>query len=88
MPSARYSLRAAVVGDLPRLYALDRVSRDDTDRRSSFHRAVREARSWVIEQQDDVVGHGIVSHEFFGRSFLDLIYIDEKCRGLGLGEAH
>ena len=81
----KYSIRQAVLADTPKLYALDHVARDDAHRRLSIDRAIREARSWVIEQRDVVVGYGIISHEFFGRSFLDLIYIDEKCRGQGLG---
>ena len=80
-----YSIRRAVLADIPRLYVLDHVARDDADRRSSIDRAIREARSWVIEQDDLVLGYGIISHEFFGRSFLDLIYVEEQSRGQGLG---
>jgi ribosomal protein S18 acetylase RimI-like enzyme len=80
-----YSIRQAGPSDAGSLYALDHVAREDLDRRSFIDRAIREARSWVIERQDVVLGYGIINHEFFGRSFLDLIYIDEKCRGQGLG---
>lgn len=80
-----HSIRRAVLTDTPRLYALDHVARDDAERRSSIDRAIREERIWVIERRDLVLGYGIISHEFFGRSFLDLIYIDERYRGEGLG---
>ena len=80
-----YPIRQAVRADTPKLYALDHVVRHDEERRSFIDRAIREERCWVVERPDVVAGYGIISHEFFGRSFLDLIYIDEKCRGHGLG---
>jgi ribosomal protein S18 acetylase RimI-like enzyme len=80
-----YSIREALIADLPALHALDHVARDSADRRSMIDRAVREARSWVIEGDGAVAGYGIISHEFFGRSFLELIYIDQRARGKGLG---
>jgi ribosomal protein S18 acetylase RimI-like enzyme len=78
-------IRQAVLSDAARLYALDHAARGDADRRSWIDRAIREARSWVIERHDVVLGYGIMSHEFFGRSFVDLIYVDEHFRGQGLG---
>jgi len=81
----RISIRQARVADAALLYALDHIARNDADRRSLIDRAIREARGWVIEREDVLVGYGIISHEFFGRSFLDLIYINERSRGHGLG---
>lgn len=80
-----YSIRQAVRSDTPKLYALDHIGRHDEERRSFVDRAIRDERCWVIEQRDVVTGYGVISHEFFGRSFLDLIYIDERSRGQGLG---
>jgi ribosomal protein S18 acetylase RimI-like enzyme len=79
------SIRQAVHADTPKLYAIDRIARHDEDRRAFVDRAIREARCWVVERRNVVAGFGIISHEFFGRSFLDLIYIDEQNRGQGLG---
>lgn len=31
------------------------------------------------------MGYGVMSHDFFGRSFLELVYIDEAHRSLGYG---
>ena len=82
---AEYSIRPAVLADTSRLYTLDHVARNDRDRRSVIDRAIGEGRSWVIERDKLALGYGIISHDFFGRSFLDLIYIEEQSRGQGLG---
>lgn len=79
------STRLAELSDAGRLYAFDQVAQEDPDRKSFVDRAIREGRSWIIEHQNVVLGYGIISHEFFGRSFLELIYIGEECRGQGLG---
>jgi len=81
----RYSIRQAIPKDAQRLYLIDHIAREDADRRSSIDRAIREARCSVVERNEVILGYGIISHEFFGRSFLDLIYIEEQSRGQGLG---
>ena len=79
------SIRQAVRSDTPKLHGLDSVAQHDEKRTLMIDRAIREERCWVIEQSNVVVGYGIISHEFFGRSFLDLVYIDEQKRGIGIG---
>lgn len=80
-----YSIRQGVFADEVHLHALDHIARHDEDRRSTIDRAVREERCWIVERDEIVVGYGIISHAFFGRSFLELIYIDVSRRGQGLG---
>ncbi len=80
-----WSVRQVVIADVSALYALDHVAAVVSDRRSFIDRAVHEARSWVIETDGALSGYGIISHEFFGRSFIELIYIAERWRGHGLG---
>jgi ribosomal protein S18 acetylase RimI-like enzyme len=82
-----YSIRQATHADTPKLCALDPIARGDPDRRVMIDRAIREASCCVIERNAIVLGYGIISHQFFGRSFLELIYIDEAHRGEGLGPA-
>lgn len=78
-------IREAVGKDLPTLNDLDRIAREDS-RRSSFIRiAVEDHRAWVVETSAGIAGYGIISHEFFGRSFIDLIYIAEPYRSSGYG---
>ncbi len=80
-----WSIRQAVVADVSALYTLDHVAAVASVRRSFIDRAVREARCWVIETDGALSGYGIISHEFFGRSFIEMIYITERSRGHGLG---
>ncbi|MEL6320556.1 MAG: GNAT family N-acetyltransferase [Cyanobacteria bacterium J06626_14] len=78
-------IRQAVSKDLPALSNLDHVARNDSDRRDFIRDAIKAHRAWVLEVSTRVVGYGIISHEFFGRSFLDLIYIAESHRSRGFG---
>jgi ribosomal protein S18 acetylase RimI-like enzyme len=80
-----YSIRPAVDEDASALYALDHIASVSPDRRSMIDRAIREARMLVVGGDGAVAGYGIIRHEFFGRSFLELIYIAESSRGKGLG---
>jgi GNAT superfamily N-acetyltransferase len=80
-----WSIRQAVVADVSALYALDHVAAVASDRRSFIDRAVLEARCWVMDADGVLSGYGVISHEFFGRSFIELIYINERSRGQGFG---
>jgi ribosomal protein S18 acetylase RimI-like enzyme len=71
--------------DLLVLNELDHIARDDSSRQSFIEDATRTQRAWTIEDSKEIVGYGIISHEFFGRSFLELIYIDESKRSKGYG---
>ncbi len=78
-------IRQATADDLPHLSDLDHVAHADAERRVFIRKAVLAHRAWVIEVSEAVVGYGIISHDFFGRSFLDLIYIEEAKRSSGYG---
>ncbi|MFN0205481.1 MAG: N-acetyltransferase family protein [Planctomycetota bacterium] len=80
-----YSIRPAVLEDTRGLYSLDHTALASAERRSTIDRAIREARILVVEHSGVVAGYGIISHEFYGRSFLELVYIAEPSRGKGLG---
>ena len=78
-------IRQAGGRDLPALIDLDHIARTDSGRRDFIRDAIEAHRAWVLEVSTRVVGYGIISHEFFGRSFLDLIYIAESHRSRGYG---
>lgn len=77
--------RLGVADDLPILYALDRIARREPTRRLMLKKAAVSESLWVAEGDEGVVGYGIVTHDFFGRTFIDLIYIEEEQRGKGIG---
>ena len=78
-------IRLATAVDLPLLYELDHIARSDQGRRAFVARSVTEGRTWVVEQAGQVWGYGVISHDFFGRSFLEMIYMAIERRGQGWG---
>ena len=38
-----------------------------------------------LTESGEIAGYGVISHDFFGRSFLELIYIDQEKRSKGYG---
>lgn len=80
-------IRMAVAADLDTLFGLDQVARSEAERCACIARAVAEQRAWVVARAGQVRGYAVISHDFFGRSFLELVYIGEEHRGQGLGPA-
>ena len=79
------SIRLTTEQDLPVLNQIDHVARDESERRLFIKDATHANRAWTIEAAETIVGYGIISHGFFGRSFLELVYIDENRRSEGYG---
>lgn len=78
-------IRQAVADDLSTLSDLDRTARGSADRGDFIRDAVKGHRAWVVELSEGIIGYGVLSHGFFGRSFIDLIYIAETLRSSGYG---
>ncbi len=81
----RPAIRQGEESDLSTLHRLDRTAQLEADRRVLIRNAILNRSCWVVEVGGDIVGYGVVSHSFFGRSFLELIYIDESHRSRGYG---
>lgn len=82
---AEHLIRQAVPDDILTLSNLDQIARGSSDRREFIQDAVQNNRAWVVEICDRIIGYGLISHGFFGRSFIDLIYIAEPLRSSGYG---
>ncbi len=82
---AEHMIRQATPDDISTLSNLDQIARSSSDRRDFIQDAVKNSRAWVIEISDRIIGYGVISHGFFGRSFIDLIYIAETMRSSGYG---
>ncbi len=82
---AEHLIRQATPDDISTLSNLDQIARSSSDRRDFIQDAVKNSRAWVIEISDGIIGYGVISHRFFGRSFIDLIYIAETLRSSGYG---
>lgn len=78
-------IRPATAVDLPALHILDRVAQSEPERRAFIDRSVGEGRAWVIELAGQIWGYSVIGHDFFGRSFLEVVYIAAERRGQGVG---
>lgn len=78
-------IRQAEECDLQSIFCLDHETQSESKRGELIREAVLDNRCWVLESGKDIVGYGIMTHGFFGRSFLDLIYINELQRSKGYG---
>ena len=78
-------IRRAIANDVSTLSDLDHIARGNSDRREFIRNAVESHRAWVVEVAGGIVGYGVISHAFFGRSFIDLIYLAEPHRSSGHG---
>ena len=77
---------AATKDDLDTLYELDHIARDDPGRRDFIRNAVHECRVWcVATNETETIGYGVITHVFFGRSFIEMVYIKEQYRSKGYG---
>ncbi len=83
MPGHR--IRQAFANDMSTLGDLDHIARGNSYRRDFIRNAVESHRAWVVEISGGIVGYGVISHAFFGHSFIDLIYIAEPQRSSGYG---
>lgn len=86
-PADPEPMRPATAVDLPALYELDHIARSDAARRAFIARAVAEGRAWVVVVAGQVCGYGVIRHDFYSHSFLELVYMTADQRGQGLGPA-
>ena len=78
-------IRLARIEDLDAICRFDHVMPLEPHRKPLIEDAIKEQRAWVIIKDAEVVGYGVMTHHFFGRSFLELLYIREAERHQGLG---
>lgn len=78
-------IRPATPDDLNALLALDHVAASSAERGAFIARAIAEQRTWVITVGQRVYGYGILTYDFFGHTFLELVYIAAEWRSQGLG---
>jgi GNAT superfamily N-acetyltransferase len=72
--------RKAIAGCDPRVV-------NDLHRRELVDAAIAARRCWVAEQNGTVCGYGVLTTNFFGRDFVELLYVAEVARRRGAGDA-
>ena len=82
------NIRTATIDDLSSLYEIDHIAGSDAKRKGLILYAINNQCLWLAESTaGHALGYGILSHEFYGRSFIDLVYIAERHRSKGFGSA-
>jgi ribosomal protein S18 acetylase RimI-like enzyme len=84
-PDVDVVIRAAIGTDIAQIAAFDEHVGPGSQRLAALGQAIDQRRGFVVESAGTVLGYAIVSHGFFGRSFIDLIYVDARARGCGYG---
>jgi GNAT superfamily N-acetyltransferase len=78
-------IRPANPEDLPQIEKFDGIMAVSNARRDAAIKAIEQGRALVVESGGVVIGYGYVHHEFYGRTFIDLVYIAEQERNWGWG---
>jgi ribosomal protein S18 acetylase RimI-like enzyme len=76
-------IRPAGISDLP---AIQAIARGELSRAYSFDGAVREGRCWVADAEGEVAGFAVLG-AFFGRPFIELVFVSAGHRRHGVGTA-
>lgn len=72
--------RSAVEKDTPYIKEIDHVVSLEESRGKLIETAVKENRAYVLSLDNEIIGYGILHHHFFGRTFIDMVYITENHR--------
>ncbi|HTT99819.1 MAG TPA: GNAT family N-acetyltransferase [Rhizomicrobium sp.] len=87
MQRREVQVRLAATRDRKPIAACDARVMHDLQRRELVDAAIAARRCWVAEHVGAVCGYGILTMNFFGRAFVDLLYVAEGARRKGAGDA-
>ena len=78
-------VRPAEANDVEDIVRMDPSAQVDQARRALVHSAVQRGECWVAVDSEVPVGFGVMSHVFFDRGFISLVYVDAAHRRRGVG---
>lgn len=81
------NIRPATLDDYPALCSIDSIAGKDSARRDCILSWLRSAEPHVAEANGMVAAYGVLTDQFFGYPFIEMIMVGEKYRRIGLGEA-
>jgi RimJ/RimL family protein N-acetyltransferase len=85
----KISLTTATKEDQARVISIDRahdeVEHVELRREEKISRAISNKECFIISAEHEVVGYIIFDYRFFDRGWIELIIIDKKYRGKGIG---
>jgi N-acetylglutamate synthase-like GNAT family acetyltransferase len=80
-------VRLAATRDRRAIAEVDKRVASDLHRRELVDAAIAARHSWVAERNSQVAGYGVLTTNFFGRDFVELIHVAEDARRGGVGAA-
>jgi GNAT superfamily N-acetyltransferase len=80
-------VRLAATRDRRAIAGTDARIAADLHRRELVDAAIAARRCWVAERAGALVGYGVMTKNFFGRDFVELLYVAESARRKGVGDA-
>src|SRR5271165_6975869 len=80
-------IRLAGMRDRRAFLEIDPLVASDLARRDAIDSAIAARRCWIADFAGQPAGYGLLSRNFFGRDFVDLLYVAEFVRRSGVGGA-
>jgi ribosomal protein S18 acetylase RimI-like enzyme len=80
-------IRIATIADYDRLVALDTVAPDDPERAVQIRMWIDAGCCHVSETNSDIEAYGVLTYQFFGNGFIEMVMVGEHFRGQGHGTA-
>jgi len=80
-------VRLAATRDRRAIADCDPRVASDLQRRERIDAAIAARNCWVGEYNKAIAGYGVLSTSFFGRDFIELVYVAESMRRHGVGDA-
>ncbi len=87
MEHREIQVRMGATRDRKDIAASDPRIASDLHRRERVDAAIAARRCWVAEQNGAVCGYGILTVNFFGHAFIELLFVAEGARRKGAGGA-
>ena len=78
-------IRRGILKDLPALLAVDELARADDKRKRWLRDAIKQRSVYVLCERHVPVAYGVLTRNFFHRSFIEMLYVakDERRKGYG-----
>lgn len=81
------TIRPGTIYDLDALVAFDEIAAINEARRDQIERGLKEAEISVVEVDGTPKAYALLHHHFYGRPFLELLYVASESRRTGIGRA-
>ncbi|HAV2277885.1 TPA: GNAT family N-acetyltransferase [Serratia marcescens] len=80
-------VRLATETDVAALIALDSVAEYEPQRAAQIRAWCGQDICYLAEEQDVVMGYGVLHYHFFGCGFIEMLMVGERYRRRGVGQA-